>query len=505
MNSLPEEKFFDFSSRQIPIFEMVERPALAGALGAKHVFSNFFSHYNFLLEKIGKAPRSDWNLEDPGTADKYFAAVFFYLGSLVPAYSGTILESVESFIRSRIMTPGSIVQLEVSSEWGQAKLIRAVIEDCELERKGVRSELCRESLRRNPKKENYLDWHVPIWVHPSRDGTKIYVTQDPEVLIHAYFMKFLNALHSTFSWPGFIDVTGGAKFFPILIESYAEFLNTLEMRGWHRRKSQLFTLEEFAHLFTDFRVTAGEEKLAIFPYGRENEFALEFLELWGGVDALYWVFLDLLFFHYFSIPTGIRLGYNEDGFNFNSCRENQDILRYVYEGELSFFFLWDFMLTRSLGDYFVSFDFYLNFRQGDLVEELSPAGEERRRVSLGPWYGKKLHEFFPISQEEREEVLFFVNEAKNRQNKIEHSPHTYRESVWPVFCFSTRIDEPFGGIAGNADVNGVLLQVLRRPSTVEEVTVTSYFDRMMAKLDYFGFFQSLDWLTPDHGPKPNQP
>lgn len=89
-------------------------------------------------------------------------------------------------------------------------------------------------------------------------------------------------------------------------------------------------------------------------------------------------------------------------------------------------------------------------------------------------------------------MLFFVNEAKNRQNKIEHSPHTYRESVWPVFCFSTRIDEPFGGISGNADMNGVLLQVLRRPSTVEEVTVTSYFDRMMAKLDYFGFFQSLD-------------
>lgn len=505
MTNLPEEKLSDFSLREIPIFDMVERPNLANFLAAKHVFSNFFSHYNFLLEKIGKAPRSNWNLEDPAMADKYFVAVFFYLSSFVASYSGNILESVESLVRSGTMTPGSLVQLEASSEWSQAKLCRTVIDYFGLEKSGVRSELCRESLRRNPKKENYLDWHVPIWAHPSRDGTKVYVTQDPEVLIPAYFIEFLDGIHSTFSWVGFIAVTGGAKFFPQLIQRYGEFLHTLEMRGWGRRKSQLFTLEEFTHLFTDFRVTSGDEKPHIFPYGRENEFALEFLELWGGGEALYRTFLDLLLFHYFSVPTGIRLGYNEEGVNFIPCRENEDILRYVYEGELSFFFLWDFMLHKSLGDCFVSLDFYLNFRQGDLVEEFSSAGEERRKTSLGAWYEKKLYEFFPISQEEREEVIFFVNEAKDRQNRLVQSPHRYRDNVWPVFCFSTRIDEPFAGIAGNADVNGVLLQVLRSSRTVEAVTFSSYFDRMMAKLSYFGFFQSLDWLTPDHRPKPNQP
>ena len=507
MSSLPEKKLSDFSSREIPIFEPLEKPNVANFLAAKHVFSNFFSHYNFLLEKIGKPPRSDWNLEDPATADKYFAAVFFYLGSLVSGYSGNILESIESLIRSGTMTPGSIVQLEVTSEWSQAKLCRSVIDYFELEKKGVRSELCRESLRRNPKKENYLDWHVPVWVHPSRDGTKVYVTQDPEVLIPAYFIEFLDGVHSTFSWVGFIAATGGAKFFPQLIESYAEFLHTLEMRGWHRRKSQLFSLEEFAHLFTDFRVTAGQKKPSVFPYGWENDFALEFLELWGGGEALYRVFLDLFLFHYLAVSSSIRIDYDYaggEGLSFKPCRENEDILRYVYEGKLSFFFLWDFVLNRTIGDCFVSPTFYSNFRQGDLVEEFSHTGEKRRRNLLGPWYGKKLHEFFPILEEEREEVFFFVNEAKNRQNKIETSPHTYCESVWPIFCFSTHIDEPFGGIEGNADVNGVLLQVLRRPCTVEEVTVTSYFDRMMAKLDYFGFFQSLDWLTPDHGPKPNQ-
>lgn len=193
------------------------------------------------------------------------------------------------------------------------------------------------------------------------------------------------------------------------------------------------------------------------------------------------------------------------GLSFKMGLENRDILRYVYEGELSFFFLWDFVLNRTIGDCFVSPSFYLNFRQGDLVEEFSPAGEERRRDLLGPWYGKKLQEFFPISEQEREEVVFFVNEAKNRQNKIETSPHKYRESIWPVFCFSTRVDEPFRGIEGNSDVNGVLLQVLRSPRTVEDVTFSSYFDRMIGKLEYFGFFNTLDWLTPDHSAKPNQP
>ena len=507
MTSLPEEKISDFLSREIPIFEPLEKPNVANFLAAKHIFNNFFTHYNFLLEKIGKEPRNDWNLEDPGMVDKYFAALFFYLSSLVPIYAGTILEPVESFIRSGTMTPGSIVQLEVSSEWSQAKLCRTVIGYFELEKKGVRSELCRESLRRNPKKENYLDWHVPIWAHPSRDGTKVYVTQDPEVLIPSYFIEFLDGLHSTFSWVGFIAVTGGAKFFPVLIKSYGEFLHTLEMRGWHRRKSQLLTLEEFTHLFTDFRVTASEKKPDIFPYGRENEFASEFLELWGGGEALYRTFLDLLLFQYFATPSSIRIDYDYvggGGLSFNPSRENQDILRYVYEGNLSFFFLWDFILQRSIGECFVSPSFYLNFRQGDLAEEFSPAGEERRKALLGPWYEKKLYEFFPISQEEREEVLFFVNEAKDRQNKTEPSPDNYRESIWPVFCFSTRIDEPFAGIGGNADVNGVLLQVLRSPRTVEDVTASSYFDRMMAKLDYFGFFNSLDWLTPDHSGKANQ-
>ena len=380
-----------------------------------------------------------------------------------------------------------------------------MIQYFELEKKGVRSELCREALNRNSKEKNYLDWHVPIWAHPSRDGTKVYVTQDPQILIPAYFIEFLDGIHSTFSWVGFIDVTGGAKFFPRLIHDYGEFLHTLEIRGWHRRKSQLFTLEEFSQLFTDFRVTSGEAKPDIFPYGRENDFALEFLELWGGGHALYRAFLHLLLFHYFAIPGSIRIDYNEEGVNFNPSRENQDILRYVYEGNLSFFFLWDFVLSRTIGDCFVSLDFYLNFRQGDLAEEFSPAGQERRKNLLGPWYEKKLYEFFPISEEEREEVFFFVSEAKARQNKVYPSLHNYRESVWPVFCFSTRIDEPFRGLSGNTDANGVLLQVLRRARTVEDVTVSSYFDRLMAKLHYFGFFNSLDWLTPDHNGTTNQP
>ena len=72
MTNLPEEKFFDFSSHEIPIFEPLEKPNMANFLAAKHVFSNFFIHYNFLLKKIGKEPRSDWNLEDPATADKYY-------------------------------------------------------------------------------------------------------------------------------------------------------------------------------------------------------------------------------------------------------------------------------------------------------------------------------------------------------------------------------------------------------------------------------------------------
>lgn len=116
MSSLPEEKISDFSSREIPIFELLERPNLANFLASKHVFTNFFSHYNFLLKKIGKEPRREWNLRDPSTADKYFVAIFFYFSYFVSIYSWSILESVESLIRSGTATPGSIVQLEVSSE-----------------------------------------------------------------------------------------------------------------------------------------------------------------------------------------------------------------------------------------------------------------------------------------------------------------------------------------------------------------------------------------------------
>lgn len=116
MSSISEKQLFDFSSREIPIFELLEKPNAEIILGSRRVFWDFFSHYNFLLRKIGKEPRSDWNLQDPATADKYFAAVFFYLSFLASRYSGNILESVESLVRSGTMTPGSLVQLEVTSE-----------------------------------------------------------------------------------------------------------------------------------------------------------------------------------------------------------------------------------------------------------------------------------------------------------------------------------------------------------------------------------------------------
>ena len=102
------------------------------------------------------------------------------------------------------------------------------------------------------------------------------------------------------------------------------------------------------------------------------------------------------------------------------------------------------MLSWNFADYFQGFPFYTHgkFAGGELSYQEDPKPLNMSKIGSRPLYNPGL-----VSESEKEELLFFVSQAKKEQIRVSRAgPEDalmYNTNAWPIFCFSSEVGVPF--------------------------------------------------------------
>ena len=162
------------------------------------------------------------------------------------------------------------------------------------------------------------------------------------------------------------------------------------------------------------------------------------------------------------------------------ARRSEDLSAYIW-GKPTLFFIWDFMLSWKFGDYFESFPYYAEGKlafQGDKLWE-DPLPFAREKIASLPLYNPSL-----IDEKQKEELLFFVDQAKKQQIKkyarnLEEAEQCNR-NAWPIFCFSTKVGVPFRE-GEDLDVNHALEAICTQSAIKPDVTSANMGDLLFLK------------------------
>ena len=475
---------FDPRSKTIPVFD-----ALDYGLGFGNGFHpgiywelsrHFRAHYNFLRSKVGREPLAE-NFSD----EKLLWYMLVYMRGFLGIFVDLLAQAVDKEAQKRNLVPHAFFPLEVETVHFSEHLFRQ-----------LEPFLNKDHIEIGPSKvaaakglEGYLDCRFRVWAQVSGDGRKVYLSQVADLLLEWFFLEFVGIVQASFSWVGFV-MQSGKQHFARLIGSYGEFWDSY---GHYRQEGnppflyekELPLQDEFADFFTNFRLPEGGLSVPVEVLSDgEDHASYDFLSMWGGVNLLRKVFLDLLTGIYLKFFLGLAVDVvDEESKHLELVYEQHplDLASYIWGKEKpSFFFIWDFMLDWTFSDYYGGLDFYVAGKPNNF--KVSEDWETTQGISKKP-KNTKLYNPSLISEEERNFLLFFIGEAKKHQGAIASSSEETRccyDNAWPIFCFSTDSGTSFRDGEPN-NINWALYNIPGNALVRPRVTQTNMWDTLLAR------------------------
>ena len=482
---------FDPRTRAIPLFNYVDNGIGAGNQIYTEMLGHFISHYNFLSQRVGRKGLASHDLDY-----KLLWYMMYFLADAAPSFMVQFQRSVDKSIEKKNLVPYAIFPLEVEISHFPEKLYSEIPSDFKHTRLKTRpSEL---AISRGYK--GYLDIFVHCWASVSGDGSKIYVTQAFDFLFDWFFMVFLAEIQASFSWHSFRRQSGDHHF-KRLLDSYDNFWGSYE-EDPPETLEQLYdeimpSREAFSDFFTSFRIRPNSEIIADTPETHGDKIDYDFVESWGGFDLLRSLCADLVADFYLKFFLGLSASRPRmDSEQWSILRENHPfaLADYIWNGKPSFFFLWDFMLSWKFGDYFVDMDFYQH-SQGKNFNRLFNFNSDNNDVFAEGQKEEILYDRRLLADSERDDLLFFVEEAKKNELKASGLTDSGAENIlkgaWTIFCFSTDILSPFRQ-GENLNRNQALVSTPLNPLVRPRVTSWSPWNNLVNRYVLLSYQAKLE-------------